>query len=146
RSMTESQFRSMLAEKGGRYRACLLLAAAKVDEWSDDGQAEVVRCLACWMDNGLDLSDDDVLVELACGCEVIVDKDAAEWAEGETRELLLWWLRDDGTEDSIRTDVEEAIEWAEGLGLGAQARQLLERRAAGAVQTDVGVLHLRLLG
>ena len=53
--------------KTDRATACLRLAKAKVDEWQNDGVEEIVRCLACWMEQGLNLGDNDVLMDLAHG-------------------------------------------------------------------------------
>jgi hypothetical protein len=71
-AMTAEKFRGMLAgDADQRRRACQMLAEWKVSEWLDDGREEVVRCLACWMDNGLDLGDDELLVELAQACLLV---------------------------------------------------------------------------
>ncbi len=60
-----------------RAAACQLLASVTVEEWLNDGQAEVERCLALWMEQRLDLGNDDVLIEMAwCkGLECDTDDD-----------------------------------------------------------------------
>jgi hypothetical protein len=61
-------FLKLLAED--RLKACRLLAEAKVEEWINDGEEEVARCLGFWMCSGHNLGDDGFLADLwenTCG-------------------------------------------------------------------------------
>lgn len=63
--------------KTHRAAACHMLATQKVAEWMNDGVLEVVRVIGRWMESGLNLSDDELLVELAYGCELIEEEEHA---------------------------------------------------------------------
>jgi hypothetical protein len=51
--------------KANRLVVCQWLAAAKIEEWMEDGEAEIERGLTGWLMQGVDLGDDDALVGLA---------------------------------------------------------------------------------
>jgi hypothetical protein len=60
--MTREAFLAFLAED--RSLACRLLAVAKAAEWSNVGPGEVARHLARWMENRVNLGDDETLADL----------------------------------------------------------------------------------
>lgn len=64
-SNEENNFRAKL--KFDRDSVLKALMSAKVEEWMNDGAAEVIRCLTNWAAQRLDLGDDDTIVELAEG-------------------------------------------------------------------------------
>lgn len=68
--MSEAAFRKLLADE--RDYACALLAARMVGHWAEDGIKEVSRCIGVWMARGENLGDDNVLVDMAFACGIIV--------------------------------------------------------------------------
>lgn len=60
--MNEAQFRTLI--KLDREAAAFWVGERKAAEWLEDGEAEVARCVGCWIANKLNLGDDETLVEL----------------------------------------------------------------------------------
>ncbi len=64
--MTRDEFKKLL--RMDRPQTIQLLMEAKVHEWMNDGEEGVVRCLTQWAINGINLGDDDDLLDLSEGC------------------------------------------------------------------------------